>query len=1051
MKGMIAWFARNHVAANLLMLSIIGAGLYSLANRIPLEVFPSTDLDLIAISVPYPGATPREVEEGVTIRLEEAVQDLNGIDKMTSTSREGNASVRLDVLKGFDPRDLLNDVKNRIDSLSTLPDDAEEPKIAMAQFKREVISVALYGDTDERTLRRAAEQVRDEILAFDEITQIELEAVRPYEMAIEVSENSLRRYGLTLEQVASQIRLNSLDLSAGNIRSDRGELLIRTTGQAYRLEDFLNIAIVNDVSGMQLRLGDIATIKDGFNELPIRTRFNGKTGILLEVFRVGDQSAIGIAEKVREYIDQVSWLPPGVEIKYWRDRSQIVKARMQTLTNNAIQGGILVILLLSLFLRPIVAFWVCLGIPIAFLGSFIFLPTLGVTLNIVSLFAFIVVLGIVVDDAIVTGENVYTHLQHGTPPLEAAIKGTKEVAVPVTFGVLTTVAAFTPIAMMGGNRGPIFAQIPMVIIPVLLFSLVESKLILPAHLKHVKPLTEEQKKGWLTRFQQGIANALERGIKNIYGPVLRWSLDNKLLTLSFYLAVAIIVFSLVFGGWMRFLFFPRVQSETARAVLTMPAGTPFALTDGYIQRMTDTAQTLKEKYVDKDSGEQVIRNIYSTTGSFGGYGVGQSNIGRVVFEITPPEKRNIKITSAELVREWRRMIGPIPAAESLNYRAEIGRHGDPIDVQILGKDLGQLGRIGQAVRRHLASYDGIFDIEDTLSNGKTEIQLRLKPGAALLGVNVNDLGRQVRQAFHGHEVQRIQRERDEVKVVVRYPLAERRSVGDLRNMLIRTADGNSVPFNEVAELTNAVSPSEIKRINRQRSIHVTADANKEVVDIEAVKRGIQAYMDEEILKYPGLTYSLEGEAKEQRESFATLRWGMFAVLFAIYCLLAIPFRSYTKPLIVMSVIPFGVVGAIIGHWIMGMNLTVISAMGVLALTGVVVNDSLVLVDYINRRRREGMVLMAAVVIAGIARFRAVVLTSLTTFIGLLPLLFEKSTQAQFLIPMAVSLGFGILFATLITLLMVPINYVLYEQIKAFIYRLLGRGPEDKKTVAAPAP
>lgn len=1037
---MIGWFARNHVAANLLMFSIIAGGLYSIFNRITLEVFPSTDLDVIAISVPFPGATPVEAEEGVAIRLEEAVQDLNGIEKLTSTSRESSATVRIDVLKGFNARDLLNDVKNRIDSLSTLPEDAETPQIALAQFKREVISVALYGDTDEKTLRATAERVRDELLRVSGITQIELEAVRPYELAIEISEDELRQYGLSLEQVAAQIGQSSADLSAGNIRGSDGELLIRTIGQAYDRADFMEISILSDNSGKQIQLGEIADIRDGFNELPIKTRFNGKPGVLMEVYRVGDQSAIQVAEEVRHYIEQIDWLPDSVDIKYWRDRSTIVKARLQTLTNNALQGGILVILLLSFFLRPIVAFWVCLGIPVAFLGSFILLPYIGVTMNIVSLFAFIVVLGIVVDDAIVTGENVYTHLQRGSPPLQAAIEGTKEVAVPVTFGVLTTVAAFIPVALIGGNRGPVFAQIPMVIIPVLLFSLIESKLILPAHLKHVKPLSKDKKPGLIIRIQRAVADGLERAIQNVYGPFLRWCLHNKLMTFAFFIGVSMIVISLVAGGWMRFLFFPRVQSETARAVLTMPVGTSFEVTDTYIKRIADAAKELKEKHLDDEPEESVIRNIYSTTGSFGGYGVGQSNIGRVVFEVTAPEQRTSKITSAELVREWRQIIGPIPGAESLTYRAEIGRHGDPIDVQILGASLDQLRDFGSDIRQHLQTYDGLFDIEDSLSDGKTEIQISLKPEATLLGVNVSDLGRQVRRSFLGFEVQRIQRDRDEVTVVVRYPIEERQSLVNLRNMLIRTADGNSIPFNEVAQLEFGQSPAAIRRIDRQRSMHVTADANKEAVDIEAVKRGIQAFVTEEIKNYPGLSYSLEGEAAEQRESFKTLRYGLIGVLLVIYGLLAIPFKSYTKPLIVMSVIPFGVVGAIIGHWIMGMNLTIISALGMLALTGIVVNDSLVLVDYINRRRSEGMDLFSAVQKAGVARFRAVILTSLTTFIGLMPLLFEKSTQAQFLIPMAVSLGFGIMFATLITLLIVPVNYIIYDNIKQAIYRAFGSKP-----------
>ncbi|MDO6461371.1 efflux RND transporter permease subunit [Granulosicoccaceae sp. 1_MG-2023] len=1035
---MIAWFARNHVAANLLMLAVVGLGLYSMFNRVLLEVFPSVEVDTVSISVSFPGATPQEVEEAVTIRIEEAVQDLNGIDRMTSSSSEGSASVRLEVMKGVNPRDFLDDVKNRIDSLSTLPDDAEIPRVSLAERQREVISVALYGHTDEAGLRQIGDRVRDELLALPGITQVEPEAVRPYEISIEVAESTLRRYGLTLQQVADQISNSSLDLSAGNLRGDAGELLVRTTGQAYAREDFLSIPVITDASGTQVRLADIAQIRDGFNELPIRTRFNGKPGLLLEVYRVGDQSAIEVAAAVRNYINTVAWLPDGVDIKYWRDRSKLVKARLKTLTDNAMQGGILVILLLSLFLRPTVAFWVCLGIPIAFLGSFIVLPELGVTLNIVSLFAFIVVLGIVVDDAIVTGENVYTHLQRGSPPLQAAIDGTREVAVPVTFGVLTTVAAFVPIAMIGGARGPVFAQIPLVVIPVLLFSLIESKLILPAHLKHVRVAREAGQQSRFSRLQQGISNALERGIQRFYGPLLAVCLRNKVLTLAAFIGVALIVYALAFGGWIRFVFFPRVQAETARAYLTMPAGTPFDVTDVYIQRMTDAASELREKHKDGESGDYIIRDIYSTTGSMGGYGVGQSNIGRVVFEISPPEERHSKITSAQLVREWRQMIGPVPGAESLTYRAELGRSSDPIDVQILGRDLDDLRAFGTLVRGHLAAYPGVFDIEDSLSGGKREIRIELKPAAALLGVRLADIARQVRQALYGLEVQRIQRDRDEVKVFVRYPAQERRTVADLRNMLIRTADGNAVPFDEVASLSESRAPASIERIDRQRSLNITADANKESVDIEAIKRGIDAFVREHIGDYPGLSYSLEGEAAEQRESLGTLKAGLVGALFVIYCLLAIPFRSYFKPLIVMSIIPFGAVGAVLGHLIMGMSLSISSAMGALALVGVVVNDSLVLVDYINRRCREGVPVLQAAQTAGVARFRAVILTSLTTFFGLMPLLFEKSTQAQFLIPMAVSLGFGILFATVITLILIPVNYVIYDHIRSGIYRLAGK-------------
>ena len=1035
---MIAWFARNSVAANLLMVVILVLGLHAVTQRIPLEVFPSFELDIISINVPFRGATPEDAEQAVVSRIEEAIFDLEGIKELRATAREGSASVTVEVASGFEPRNLLDDIKNRVDAISTFPAETERPTYSLATRQREVISVALSGDVSERELREYGERVRDDLTALPGITQVQLSAVRPYEIAVELGENVLHQHGIGFDDVVAAIRRASLDLSAGTINTSGGEVLLRTKEQAYVDDDFASIQILSRADGTRVTLGDIASVRDGFEENPVRARFNDKPAVFVEVYRVGDQNAIEVADAVKAYVAKAAErFPPGVSLSYWRDRSRIVKSRLKTLANSAIQGGLLVFILLAVFLRFSVAVWVCLGIPIAFAGALALLPWLGVTINIISLFAFILVLGVVVDDAIVTGENIYTHLKRGEDPAQAVVSGTLEVAVPVTFGVLTTVAAFIPLLLIEGHRGQIFAQIPMIVIPVLLFSLVESKLILPSHLRHVNMRAEQN---FLVRAQQRVAKGLETAIVKLYQPLLAAALRQRYLTLSLFVGGALIVAALVMAGHINFVFFPRVQSETARATLIMPPGTPFEITDRHIARITAAAQALRGAHVETD-GRSVVKDILSLSGSTGGSGAGVSNVGQVIFEILSPEQRDSTVTSSELVREWRERIGGIAGAESLTFRAELGRGGSPLQVRLAGHDLQALDAMAERVKQRLHEYPGVFDIGDSFEEGKEEVQLTIRPQAELLGLSAEMLARQVRQAFFGADAQRIQRGRDDVRVIVRYPAQERRSLENLESMYIRTPAGVEVPFSEVAQVTRGRSQAVIQRVDRRRVVDVTADLNKESANIEAIKRDLSAFLDELALNYPSVRHSLEGEAREQRESFSSLSLGLAFVLFIVYALLAIPFRSYLQPFIVMSVIPFGIVGAILGHMVLGMNLSVLSFMGMLALVGVVVNDSLVLVDYVNRRRAAGDALFDAVRSAGVARFRAVMLTSLTTFAGLTPLLLEKATQAQFLIPMAVSLGFGILFATAITLLLVPINYLVLEDLR----RLLSGAP-----IASPA-
>jgi len=1017
---MIAWFAKNHVAANLLMITILLAGIFSIKSSIPLEVFPSFESEIVNVTVVLRGSTPEDAEQGVAIRIEEAVQDLQGIEKITSTSVEGAATVRIEADSSTDVRDLLADIKSRVDAINTFPADAEKPVIAIAQRIRNVISVTISSDYGEKEIREFAEQVRDDLLRLPQVTQVALDAVRDYEISIDVNQSKLEQYQLTLSEISSAISNSSIDISAGNVRTDGGDVLVRNVGQAYRRDEFEKVVIKTNTDGTFLYLEDIAQVTDGFEETPLRARFNGQQGALIDVFRIGNQSAIDVADAVKNYIDErQDTLPQGFVLSYWDDDSEIVKSRLNTLITNALQGGFLVLLLLTLFLRPSIAFWVSIGIPVSFMGAFIVMPFFDISINIMSLFGFILVLGIVVDDAIVTGENIYRHTQTASSGLEAAIKGTEEVATPVTFGILTTVAAFLPLAFIEGQRGALFAQIPVIVIPVLLFSLIESKFVLPSHLKSLRLRSETTKQSRFSVWQQGFADGFESAILRYYKPLLSLAIRNRLTTIALFVGVFILILAFIMSGWTRFVFFPRIASETARGNVTMPVGTSFDVVDAYVDKMSKAAKTLQDKYRD-ENGDSIILNTLAIT---------SEEKGRVRFEILPADKNESGIGTAQLVKEWRELIGPLPGAESVTFRAEIGRGGDPIDIQLSATDLKTLEKVADEVKTRIRTYPTAFEIADSLSNGKEELQIELTAQGYAMGMSNAWVTRQVRDAYFGAQIQRIQRGRDDVRVMLRFPLSQRQSISKLNDMLINTPTGGKVPLSHVARLKPGKSPSAITRIDRYRTVNVTADVDKNTTNMTILNADLKQFLTELMNKYPGVSYSLEGEAREQADSFSSLAWGLVFVFFIIYCLLAIPFKSYVQPLIVMSVIPFGAIGAIIGHWIMGMDLTIMSLLGLMALIGVVVNDSLVLVDFINAKVRLGERVHEAVLIAAQSRFRPVMLTSLTTFIGLMPLLFEKATQAQFLIPMAVSLGFGIIFATFITLILVPVNYLLIEDMK----------------------
>jgi multidrug efflux pump subunit AcrB len=1063
----VEWFAKNRVAANLLMTLIIVSGAVTMFG-VPLsklnpnaptikpilrqEVFPELSLDVITITVPYLGAAPEEVEEGVSVRIEEEIQDLDGVKRITSVASEGMGIVSVELEMGADMRELLDDIKARVDAIDTFPEETEKPIIREVTNRRQVVDLAVYGEADERSLRNVAERVRDELTAQPSITLVELASARPYEVSIEVSEATLRRHGLTFDEVAGAIRRSSLDLPGGSVKTEGGEILLRTKGQAYRGPEFEELVVLTRPDGTHLRLGEIARVVDGFEETDQSARFDGKPALVVNIFRTGDQDALRIADEVQSYLAEVgSRLPQGIQVTSFNDASRILRGRRNLLLRNGATGLVLVTLMLALFLRFRLAFWVALGMAMAFLGAIWIMPVLGVTINMISLFAFILVLGIVVDDAIVVGENIYTHQHRHGEGLRGSIEGAKEISLPVVFAVLTTVAAFMPLLRVEGSTGRIIRTIPLIVIPCLLWSLVESLWILPAHLSHYRHKTadeeRESRNPW-RRFQGAFAGGLRRFATRVYAPILERALRWRYVTVALGLAVLLFTVGLVGGGFVRFIFFPQVESDFMSAALKMTQGAPVAATSAAVARLEASAQALAQEIRD-ETGEEVFLHMFAAIGeqpfarakhqNVGGARQRElsSHLGEMTIELRPAEDRSIG--SAELAARWRELTGPIPDALEVDFSASLFTTGKDIDVQLTGPDIDQLRAAAADLKQRIGEYAGVHEISDSFVAGKREVKLGIKPAAEVLGLTLSDLARQVRQAFYGEEAQRVQRGRDDVRVMVRYPETERRSLGNLEQMRIRTPDGLEVPFSEVATARPGRGYASITRVDRRRAINVTAEVDAAQTTAGDVIGDLRAAALPEILReYPGLSYSLEGQQAEQRDTMSSIARGFVFALVTIYALLAVPLRSYLQPLIIMSAIPFGLIGAIFGHVFLGLELTILSMFGLVALTGVVINDSLVMVDFVNRHRRTAENTLTAATRAGQARFRPILLTSLTTFAGLFPLMMERSMQARFLIPMAVSLAFGVIFATSITLVLVPAGYLILEDLKGLPARLLGR-------------
>ena len=1015
-SGAIGWMAGHSVTANILMAVLLVGGLI-FSQKIKKEVFPDFELDMVNITVPYPGASPEEIERGILLAIEEAIVDLEGIKKVTSTADEGVARVTAEIHEGEDIQAIGQDIKNEVDRITSFPEEAEEPQVVIAKRKRFVVSLALYGNESERVLRELAEMVRDRFLQDPAITQVELVGVRPLEISIEIPQNNLRSYNLTLGEVAQRIREASVELPGGAIKSESGDILVRIKDRRDYAREFASIPIVTTQDGTRVLLEDIATLRDGFEETDNLATYNGKQAVLIEVYRVGDQTPTSVSQAVRQQLAIINSqvLPKGVALESRYDRSDIYQQRMDLMLTNGYLGLSLVFILLAVFLEARLAFWVSLGIPISFLGAFLILPVFGISINLVSMFAFIVTLGIVVDDAIVVGENVYYHHQTGLSWFEAAVRGAREIAMPVTFSVLTNMVAFMPMFFVPGFMGKVFRQIPIVVIIVFAISLIESLLILPAHLGHHKARTRRGLFAWLHSSQQRFSSFFSRMVQTRYGPFLDLALHYRYVTLSIGLAVLVITGGYIKSGRMGFELFPKVESDYAKVTAVLPFGTAFQKTAKVQEKLVSVAQ----KVAAQNGGDRLSEGIFAVI---------TGNQAEVRLYLTPPGER--PISTAKVTELWRREVGIIPGLESIKFESDAGGpgRGAALSVELSHRDVGVLERASAELAEALAFYPEAVDIDDGFSPGKHQLDFQITPEGRSLGLTSQEVARQVRHAYYGAEALRQQRGRNEIKVMVRLPRDERTSEYNLEEMILRTPAGSEIPLREAVKVKRGRAYTTIDRRDGRRIVTVTADVrprSKTGLILESVKAEILPDLQR---KYPGLTYSFEGRQADRRDSTQSLLRGLMMAMIVIYAMLAVPFNSYVQPLIIMLSIPFGIVGAVIGHLLMGYSLSVMSLFGVVALSGVVVNDSLVLIDFANRKQKAGLGKHQAVHEAGIHRFRPILLTSLTTFGGLAPMIFETSRQARFLIPMAVSLGFGIIFATLITLLLVPCLYLVVEDI-----------------------
>ena len=1012
-KGMLAWMARKPIAANLLMCLLIAGGFWTALN-IQKEVFPQFQLDIVNVSVAYPGSAPAEVEQGILQPIEEAIRGVQGISEVTSTAREGSGSVEIELVAGIDRMKAFQDIDQAVNRIRTFPDNIEEPEVVLQAQQRDVMEIGLYGNVDIWTLRQLAERLRARLLSEEGLTQVELDNVPEYVTHVEIPRHRLREYGLTLGEVAAIVRQSSNDVPAGSVETTAGEILLRVNERKQWAEEFENIQIVTGSDGAQVSLADIATVTDGFEESGFHSQFNQQPSVELSIYRVGDQSPLDIAATVERVLEEFApSLPDGVQTRINSNRAEDYNERLSLLLENGLMAIVIVLIILSLFLEFRLAFWVMMGMTISFVGGLVFLPMIGVSINMISMFAFLVVLGIVVDDAIVVGENIYEFRQAGHSLIDAAVMGVKDIAGPVVFSILTNIVAFIPLLFMPGTTGKFWWPIPAVVITVLLVSLFEALFVLPAHLGHVSKRGKSKLGDKIHSYQQRFSQSFSNFVNTRYKRFLDFCLRNRYITVSFAVALFIIVGGYGYSGHMGMILMPEVAADEIEAGVRLPVGTTTDQAGKVAEEITASTWRMFETHNLYEVAEGVKTNVR-----------GQSFID-VEIVMRPPNERDM--SAGEVIQLWRDEIGDIPGVDQITFEAERGPGGwrQDISVDLSHSDIGVLEEASQAFFERMESYAATTDVNDNYDRGKKRFDFTVLPEGRLLGLTSDQIGQQVRDAFYGALALRQLRGTNEIEVRVKLPETERESRYDLEDLIITAPDGTEVPLLEVAEINENEAFASINRRNGRRVVTVSMDVEPK----PAIGRVIQSINTEELpalqADYPGLTYSFQGSQADMRDSTRAL-WGGFALaMLIIYSLLAVAFSSYAQPLIVMVAIPFGIIGGVIGHILLGFDLSLISLMGMIALSGVVVNDSLIMIDYANRKRGDQSA-FEAISQAGVRRFRPIILTTLTTFGGLTPIILETSQQAAYLIPMAISLGFGIVFATAIILLLVPSLYLILE-------------------------
>lgn len=1042
MKKLFEFFAENDVIANLLMISLIFGGVVAGLYGVQKEVLPDVTSDVISITTFYPGAAPEDVERGVTILIEEEINGIEGIKRITSTSSEGLSAVRAELIEGGDNQKVLDEIKSAVDAIDNFPEEAERPTVVEVTRQRHVINVAVSGDVSEHTLRRYAEKARDEITTLEELTKVDLIGARPYEISIEVDEAALRGHRIEFSDVVNAINSGSIDLPAGEINAKEGDILIRSVDRSYEAAEFAAIPLITQEDGSTVTIGDVATVLDTFERTGEKSFFDNQPAMLIQVYRVGDQSALAIAEAVKNYVERAQdRFPESIHLTTWRDRSVTLKGRMGLLLKNGWQGLILVFIILALFLRFRLAFWVVVGIPISFLGALLSMNVFDVSINMISLFAFILALGLVVDDAIVVAENIYTNQARSGVNVASSTEGVYGVCKPVIFGVVTTCAAFAPLLFVSGNMGKFIIMIPMVVLPILFFSLVESHLILPSHLAHGSE-SPSRFAPFVERFEARLEEPLRRFVQTRYRDFVEMVLRHKGMTLAIFVFILLITIGVIGGGWLKFIFFPKVEADNVIANLTMPRGTPEDVTTEIALNIEKKGREILEKLREETGvSEKLYQHILTAIGSqpTGGASASGPHTAEIDIQLSPAETRDV--ASEEIARAWRAAVGAIPGAEELTFQSSLFSSGEPISVEISSVDNEQLLSAIGDLKAKLALYQGVYDIADSYRAGKKEIKLTLKDGAASSGVTAAMVARQARAAYYGAEAQRIQRGRDEVTVMARYPERAREDLASLSELRITLPNKSKVPISAVADMTMGRGYASIDRTDRRRAARVNADVDETLANASEINTDLaDDFLPQLRQKYPDISYSFEGQEREQSDSINSLKNGYAIALFVIFALLAVPLSSYIQPLIIMSAIPFGLIGAVWGHLLTGYDFSFMSLMGAVALSGVVINSSLVLVTYANEELERGSDLHSALIEASVNRFRPIALTAMTTFAGVTPILLERSLQAQFLIPMAVSLGFGVLFATTISLLLTPILTLTLERIRV----ALGFAPASKR-------